>query len=187
MNATPMKSRIGMDLGVGRNRVERGGVLDASQYEEMDAPQEEGCRPDRCRRRAVAEDRKELADCRLDQDEAGDVCEAASDPIAGRRSEADIFTEASLGIGVDAGVQVRPTTRERLKNEGEHQHAGTRDDPGDQRPEDARGVSKRCGQREDAGADHRPDHERDERATRKLLVDLVRRRSHEGEWLSGRR
>ncbi len=47
--------------------------------------------------------------------------------------------------------------------------------------------SKRCRQREDAGANHRPDHERDQRAARKRPIGLVRRRSHDRKWPSYRR
>ena len=53
---------------------------------------------------------------------AGDIGEAAPDPVAHSRREAGVIAKACLGIGVDAGVQVGFAPRQRLKNEGQHQH-----------------------------------------------------------------
>jgi hypothetical protein len=69
-------------------------------------PQQRRRRDDGDGRGAVAEDREELAERGLDQDEAGDVGQAAADPVADRRGEAQIVAEARLGVGVDAGISM---------------------------------------------------------------------------------
>ena len=116
---------------------------------------------------------KEDAQRRLDEDEAGDVGQAAGDPVAQRRHEAQVVAEARLRVGVDARLQVRLAQRQRLEHEREHQHAGAGDAPGDERAEHARRAAERGRQREDARADHRPDDQRDQRAARQLRFARV--------------
>ena len=106
---------------------------------------------------------------RLDQDEAGDVGQAAADPVADRRGKARIVAEARLGVGVDAGVEVGLAARQGLEDEGQHQHADAGDRPGDQGAQAAGRPPERRGQGEDARADHRAHDEGDERAQRELL------------------
>ena len=157
------------DLGDGRDGVERRRLLDAAQDQEMHAPQQDRGRGDGDRRRAVAEDREELAQRRLDQDEAGDVGEAAADPVADRRGKAEIVAEARLGVGVDAGIELGLAARQGLEDEGQHQHADAGDGPGDQRAQAAGRPAERRRQGEDARADHRAHDQGDERAQREFL------------------
>jgi hypothetical protein len=116
-----------------------------------------------------------LAKRRLDQHQAGDVGEATADPVAGRRQEAEIVAEAFLGIGIDAGVELGLALRQGLEDEGQHQHAGAGDAPGDQGAQHAGRPAKGRRQGEDARADHRPHDQGDEGTERKFLI---RRRCH---------
>ena len=100
------------DLGEGGDGVERRRFLDAAQDQQVHAPQQGRRRGDGDRRGAVAEDREELAERGLDQDETGDVGQAAADPVADRRGEAEIVAEARLGVGVDAGVELGLAARQ---------------------------------------------------------------------------
>ena len=135
----------------------------------------DGGRDDGSGRRAVAEHREELTQRRLDQHEAGNVGQATADPVACRRHEAGIVAESRLGIGVDAGVQVRFAPGQRLEDEGQHQHTDAGDPPGDQRTQATGRPAKRRRQGKDAGADHRPHDKSYQGAERQLLF---RRRVH---------
>ena len=90
---------------------------------------------DRDHRVAVAEDREERAQRRLDQHPVGDVADAAADPVAEGRQEARIVAEAGLGVGEDAGVEIGLALGQRLEDARQHVHAGAGDHPGDDRAE----------------------------------------------------
>jgi hypothetical protein len=128
-------------------------------------------------RGAVAEDREELAERGLDQDKAGDVGQATADPVADRRREAQIVAEARLGVGVDAGIELGLAPRQRLEDEGQHQHAQAGNGPGDQGAQGTGRPSERRGDGKDARADHRTHDEGDERAQGEFLFC---RRGHTG-------
>ena len=78
---------------------------------------------------AVAEDREERAERRLDQDPVRDVAEAGADPVAEGRQEAQIVAEAGLGVGEDAGVEIGLALGERLEHARQHLHAAAGDAP----------------------------------------------------------
>src|SRR5439155_16903541 len=104
------------DLGYGRYRIEGGRFLDAAQDHEMHAPQQDRRANDGGRRGAVAEDGKELAERRLDEDQTRDIGKARPDPIAGGRGKAGIVAKTRLGIGVDARVELRLAPRQGLEH-----------------------------------------------------------------------
>ena len=136
------------DLGEGGDGVEGRCFLDAAQDQDVHAPQQGRRRGDGDRRGAVAEDREELTERGLDQDKAGDVGQAATDPVADCRREAQIVAEARLGVGVDAGIELGLAPGQGLEDEGQHQHADAGNGPGDQgaqatgRPPERRGDGK---------------------------------------------
>jgi hypothetical protein len=88
--------------------------------------------------------------------------------VAERREEAEVLAEARLRVGVDTRVEVGSADREPLEDEGEHQHSGTGDGPGDQRARRARLLGEPPRQGEDAGPDHRSDDHRRERQHREF-------------------
>ena len=137
---------------------------------QVDAPQQRRTCQHRGWGRAVAEDREEAAQCRLDQHQAGELGEAAGGPVAERRGEAEVVAEAGLGVRVDAGVEVGPPPRQGLEDERQHQHARAGDAPGDDCPDRPAGGAELRRQGEDAGADHRADDQRDQRGEGELLV-----------------
>ena len=167
---TTTKRSIGTSLGVGRDRIERRGLLDAAQNQEMHAPQQHGGCRDRDGCRPVAKDRKELSQRRLDQDKARNIGQATPGPVAHGRSEAGVLSKSGLGIGIDAGVEIGPAARQRLKDEGQHQHADAGDTPGDQCAEASGGAAERGRQGKNTRADHRTNNKRNERAAREFLV-----------------
>ena len=105
---------------------------------------------------AVAEDREERAERRLDQHPVGDVADAAADPVAERRQEARVIAEARLGVGIDAGVDIGLALGQRLEHARQHVHAGAGDEPGDHGAQRPGRLGEGARQREDAGADHPP-------------------------------
>jgi hypothetical protein len=121
-------------LGHRGDRVDQRGLFDPAQDEEMESPQQHRRRQDRHHRGAIAERRKVLPERGLDQDQAGHVGQAAAQPVAHRREQAGIIAEAGPGIRVDAGVELRLQSRQRLEHERQHQHAGTGNGPGQQCP-----------------------------------------------------
>ena len=78
-------------------------------------------------------------------------------PEPDRGVEAGVVAEAGLGVDEHAGVELGLADRQVLEDEGEHQHAGARDRPGDQRAEDPGRDAEPRGQREDPRADHAAD------------------------------
>ena len=109
---------------------------------------------------AVAEDGEERAQRRLDQHPVRHVADAAADPVAEGREETGVVAEALAGVGIDAGVDVRPALGQGLEDPRQHVHAGARDEPGDDRAQRAGGVGKGAWQGEDARPDHSADDHR---------------------------
>ena len=104
--------------------------------------------------------RHHRAQRRRDEHPVRGIARAGRCPVPDGRVEPDVVTEARLGIGEDPRVQIRLAHRQTLKDEGQHQHSGTRDGPGDDRPEHARLGTEPPRQQEDPGPDHRTDHHR---------------------------
>ena len=157
------------DLGDGDDRVDEGGLLDAAQDHEVEQPDADRGDDDGDDGVAVAEDREERAERRLDQHPVGDVADATADPVAEGRQEARIVAEAGLGIGEDAGVEIGLALGKRLEHAGQHVHAGAGDAPGDDRAERAGRVAEGSRQGEDARADHRSDDHGGQCEQRELL------------------
>ncbi len=142
------------DLGHRDDAVDERGLLDAAQDQEVEQPDADRGERDRDRRVAVAEDREERAQRRLDQHPVRDVADAAADPVAERRQEARVVAETFARIGVDAGVDVGLALGQRLEHARQHVHAGAGDDPRDDRAQRTGRVGEGPRQREDARADH---------------------------------
>ena len=60
------------------------------------------------------------------------IADTASCPVTERGQEAPIISEAGFRIGIHAGVEIGFALRQSLKTNAQHQHADTRDDPGQQ-------------------------------------------------------
>ena len=65
---------------------------------------------------AVAEDRKESAKCRFDQNPVKGISEAGAGKITKCRQEPEIVAEPGLGISIDASIEIGLTLSQRLEH-----------------------------------------------------------------------
>ena len=158
------------DLGDRDDLVDEGCLLHPPKDHEMKEPDADRSDDDRRDRLAVPEDRKERAEGRLDQDPVGDVTDAAPDPVPERRQESGVVTEAGLGVGVDAGIEVGFALSEGLEIPREGVHPARCDAPGDNRAEGSGRNAEGSRQREDARPHHAPNHHRGEGEESQFLL-----------------
>jgi hypothetical protein len=157
------------DLGDRDDPVEDRRILRSAPDHEVERPYADCGEHDGKESVAVAERRHDGPHRRHDQDPVGDVADARARPVAECGEEAEVLTEARLGVRIDAGIEVRLADGKGLEDEREHQHARTGDHPGDEGSRDSRLLGEATRQREHAGADHRPDDHRGHRGEGELL------------------
>jgi len=119
------------DLGNRDHGVDEGGLLHAAQNCEVkgpDAYRSDGNGSDGV---AVAEHRKERAECRFDQHPIGNVADATANPIAECRQKSGIVSKTGFRISVNTGIDFRLALGQHLEHAGERVHAARCDSPRD--------------------------------------------------------
>jgi len=157
------------DLGHGHDGIDQRSLADAAQDHRVHRPQQHRGARHRLPGIAFTEGRHEVAQPAEDQHEVADVAQQRTDPVAPGRREADVITEAGPRVRVDAGIQFGLAVGQVLEHEGQHQHAQPADHPADQGHARAGAARDVLRQREDAGTDHRPDHQGSQRGQAKPI------------------
>lgn len=120
------------DLEDGDDPVDDRRVTDAAGDQVVEQPDAERGDPDREQGVAVTEGGEEGADRRGHEDPVEGVPGAGAGPEADGGVEAHVVAEAGLGVDEHTGVELGLADGQGLEDEGEHQHAGSGDQPGDQ-------------------------------------------------------
>ncbi|MNH02579.1 hypothetical protein D3C79_618230 [compost metagenome] len=157
------------DLGHGGDQVDEGRFLDPAQHQKVHGPEQYRGADDGGRGVALAKDREEVAQGTEEQDEVADVAQPGTDPVAPGGRKAHVIAESGLGVGVHPRVQLRLAVGQGLEHKRQGQHAHRSNAPADQYRTDVGARRHVLRQGENSAADHRPDHQRDQRTQAQFL------------------
>ena len=160
------------DLGDRGHLIDEGRLLDPAHHQKMHGPQQHRRTADGDRRVALAKHREEVTERAEQQHEITDVAQPGADPVTPGGRETHVVAKPGLGVGVDAGVQLRLAVGEGLEHERQGQHADGGDSPADQ---DRPGIGARCHvlrQGKNSPANHRTYNQGDQRTKAQLLRRL---------------
>ncbi|VVO42694.1 hypothetical protein PS708_06031 [Pseudomonas fluorescens] len=142
------------DLGHGGDLIDKRGLLDPTQHQEMHGPQQQGRAADGHRRVALTEYRKKITEGAEQQHEVTHVAQPGTDPVTPGGRETHVVAKTGLGVGVHPTVEVGLAVGEGLEHEREGQHAHGRNDPTDQYGADVSAGGHILRQRENPAANH---------------------------------
>ncbi|MNE35959.1 hypothetical protein D3C80_1297480 [compost metagenome] len=135
----------------------------------MHGPEQHRSAGDGDRRVAFAKDRNEITKGAEQQHEIADVAQPGTDPVAPGRGKTHVVAEAGLGVGIHPRVELRFAIGQGLEHEGQGQHAHRRDSPADQHCTHVGTGGHVLRQGENPAADHRADHQGDQRPQAQFL------------------
>ncbi|MNH14134.1 hypothetical protein D3C79_737220 [compost metagenome] len=135
----------------------------------MHRPQQQRRAADGDWRVAFAEHREVEPQGAEQQHEVADVAQPGADPVAPGRRKAHVIAKAGLGVGIHPGIQLGFAVGQGLEHEGQGQHAHRCDPPADQYRADVGTCGHVLRQRKNPTADHRADHQGDQRTQAQFL------------------
>src|SRR6516162_3149606 len=101
------------DLGDRDDLVDRRRLLHAAKHRKMENPDADRRDHDRGKRAAITKNREKRHERRFDQHPVERIAETSAEKIAEGGKKPEIVAKPGLSIGIDAGVEVRLTLRER--------------------------------------------------------------------------
>ncbi|MNZ78581.1 hypothetical protein D3C78_971610 [compost metagenome] len=135
----------------------------------MHGPQQQRSAGNGDRRVALAEHRKIKAQGAEQQHEVANVAQPGTDPVAPGGRKTHVVAEAGLGVGIHPRVELRFAISQGLEHEGQGQHAHRRYSPADQHCPHIGTGGHVLRQGENPAADHRADHQGDQRPQAQFL------------------
>jgi hypothetical protein len=120
------------DLEHRHDPVDDRGVAHAPRDQQVEHPDADGRQCRRQDRVAVAEAAEERAERGADEHPVERVARHRTGPEPDGGVEAGVVAEPGLGVDEHTGVEIGLADRQVLEDEGQHQHAGAGDRPGDQ-------------------------------------------------------